>query len=214
MTAFFLISGFSLSYVNAEKDYTNRNNVFLFYKKRIVSIMPMYWFMVLVYPIWDVFVNNNTFTKNLVLAPTEILGLQNAFNSLFGYTHNGGTWFVSCILFCYFIFPFIHDLINEMKIKTKIFLSSLFGLFLIYSPFLVNYLQIDNIYSNPFFRILEFVIGMLIFPIWNEMKEKQWYKNYIANWILFALIFCILIIIVTKLVKKIFWLIIIWHIVG
>jgi len=203
MTVFFLISGFSLYYVSYESnDFCHLKNILAFYKKRIISIMPMYWFMVITYPIWDILINKNSIMNNLILMPIEFLGLQNVFHSLFGYTHNGGTWFVSCILFCYLVFPFVFDVIKEMNIRAKVISGMILVSILLYSPFLAEYLEVENIYSNLFFRILEFIIGMLLCSIWFEVREKSWYRKFFANWIVFCSVLLILIAAVTFLVDR------------
>ena len=157
-----------------------KNEIMLFYKKRIVSIMPMYWFIALSYPIWEIVINKGSVFNNLLLAPIELLGLQTVFHSIFGYAHNGGTWFVSCILFCYMFFPFVYNLVRELNIKAKVICGFTLGCILIYSPFLAEYLKIKDIYSNPYFRVLEFVIGILLCSIWFDVKDKKWYKQFIA----------------------------------
>ena len=60
-----------------------KNEIMLFYKKRIVSIMPMYWFIALSYPIWEIVINKGSVFNNLLLAPMELLGLQTVFHSIF-----------------------------------------------------------------------------------------------------------------------------------
>ena len=56
---------------------------------------------------------------SLLLTPVEIFGVQSVFNSLFGILHNGGTWFISCILFAYFVYPLNHKLLINLSIKLK-----------------------------------------------------------------------------------------------
>lgn len=167
--------------------------------------MPIYWFTVIVYPIWDITIENGNIINNIILIPIELLGIQNTFHSLFGYTHNGGTWFVSCILFSYLIFPFLYNWIKEFTIKKKFILTLLLYFIILYSPFVVDYLGIEGLYSNLFFRILEFITGMLICSIYLNIKEKKWYK-LCAQKILFGGILCILIIGVTTLVKRNIWI--------
>lgn len=163
--------------------------------------MPMYWFMAITYPIWDVIINHGSIINNIILVPIELLGLQNVFHSLFGYTHNGGTWFVSCILFCYLIFPFVYNIVKEIRLKMKVNLGILLGIILLYSSFLTGFLKIEGIYSNIFFRMLEFVIGMLLCSIWWDVKETKWYKFYFAKRVLFICVFGVLLVSVTVLVK-------------
>lgn len=198
MTAFFIMSGFSVYYTNSENDgFNSKSDVILFYKKRVVAIIPMYWFMALSYPIWDIVVEKGSIINNIILAPIELLGLQSVFHSLFSFTHNGGTWFVSCIIFCYLVFPFIYNIIRETRIKSKIIIGIFLDCILLYSPLLATYLEVESLYSNPYFRTLEFVIGMLLCSIWSDVKGKKWYRRYIASRGLFSGVLLLLIIMVT-----------------
>lgn len=207
MTAFFIISGFSIFYVNNEMEgYYYKEKIWTFYKKRIVSIMPMYWSIVVVYPIWDVFFNKGSIKNNIILMPIELLGMQSVFHSLFGYTHNGGTWFVSCIIFCYLIFPFVYTFIKDAKAKFNSLVVVTLEIILIYSPFLAEYMSIEEIYSNIFFRMIEFVIGMLLCSIWLDVKDTIWYKQIFANNIFFTLIILVLITTVSVLARMNFML--------
>jgi peptidoglycan/LPS O-acetylase OafA/YrhL len=150
---------------------------------------------------WDVIVNDGSIMDNLILLPIEMFGLQSVFDSLFGYTHNAGTWFISCILFCYIVFPLVYNLIKETKTKIKFFCGVVIGGILIYSPFLAEYFQLHIIYSNVFFRMIEFVIGMLLCSIWLDVNKTNWYKKYIGRKRFFFGMFFALIILVTVLVK-------------
>lgn len=108
MTTFFMLSGFTLSLV-----YRNmtRKEIPHYYLKRAISILPMYYICILIHSIVFIIYAMNTgavqdkIQQVLVLAPIELLGLQSFFTSLFPYNHNGGTWFISCLLFCYILFP-------------------------------------------------------------------------------------------------------------
>lgn len=51
MTGFFLLSGFSLFYINNENsDFNDSLSIKSFYRKRLLGIFPIYWFIVIVYP--------------------------------------------------------------------------------------------------------------------------------------------------------------------
>lgn len=56
---------------------------------------------------------------------------------------------------------------------------------LLYSPIVVGLLNLDNIYSNPFFRICEFGIGILLCSVWLDIKDKCWYRFFSQKWLLF-----------------------------
>lgn len=75
--------------------------------------------------------------ENVILMPIEILGLQSVFTSIFSVSHNGGTWFVSCILLCYLIYPFAQEIIKQISLKSKIKMLLLSVLVLLWSTFIV-----------------------------------------------------------------------------
>lgn len=70
--------------------------------------------------IYTVTLGKESTAQNLLIAPMEILGIQSNFNSLFGVTHNSGTWFVSCILMCYLVYPLIQEIIKQLTSKLKV----------------------------------------------------------------------------------------------
>lgn len=182
MTAFFMLSGFALFYSNRTKDLSRMPTLKAFYVKRFIGIVPVYWVIASLYTLYSVVVNGESVATNLILLPVEAAGLQSVFCSVFDISHNNGTWFVSCILFCYAIFPFMLLIIEQMKRKSRITFYILMTGILLYSPIVVGALKLDNIYSNPFFRICEFVIGMLICSVWLEINESRGYKVYLAKY--------------------------------
>lgn len=94
-------------------------NIKLFYKKRYITILPIYYLVGTLYIIffWG---GTESLLENVILMPIEILGLQSVFTSIFSVSHNGGTWFVSCILLCYLIYPFAQEIIKQISLKSKI----------------------------------------------------------------------------------------------
>lgn len=203
MTAFFMLSGFSIYYANiAVKEYRDVLSVVNFYKKRVVSIMPLYWFVAMVYPIYDIFVKGGRLKTNFFLAPIEFLGLQSVFHSIFELTHNGGTWFVSCILICYLGFPYYFELIKGMKLgKRRVITGITLALVRIYSSFLVMYLDVESTYANPFFRTLEFIIGMLLCAVWIDIRNRPYYQTWCARWFQVLLSWVCMIYLITTLVN-------------
>lgn len=183
MTAFFMLSGFSLYYTNAQSvGLADFSQTVGFYKKRIISIMPIYWSTVFCFPIYDKFVRGGRFLDNIILFPIEFLGLQSVFHTVAGKTHNGGTWFVSCMILCYIGFPLFRYLIGFMRKGVRAAAGLLIGFVLLYSPIIVRFMGIESTYSNPFFRMLEFILGMLAAAVWIDMKDKPFYAKWIAKW--------------------------------
>ncbi len=167
MTAFFLLSGFSLYLIWSKIDLHNIEGIRKFYLKRMIGILPLYYTIAVLYIF---LLGKETLIENLLIAPTEILGIQSTFNSLFSVTHNGGTWFVSCIILCYLVYPFIQEITKQINNKSKLILIFVLVIILLHSPIVVDFFDISGIYSNPFFRISEFTIGSLLCSLMADLK--------------------------------------------
>lgn len=134
-----------------------------FYIKRLISIVPLYFAWALLNVIINVILEGRpAVLEEMILFPIEALGIQSVFASLFSFSHNGGSWFISCILICYFIYPLIQILTKSLTDKSRVVLILILVGILLYSPFVVAYFDLQSIYSNPFFRVLEFTIGVLV----------------------------------------------------
>ena len=140
--------------------------------------------------------------ETLFYLPIEALGLQSTFSSLFGYSHNGGTWFVSCIIICYLVYPYLQELVKQMNLRAKICLLAICSGILLYAPLVVLFSGAANIYSNPFFRLLEFLIGVLLASVKTELSENKFVKKLIFSWGGVLLEGIIYIICVTAAVKR------------
>ncbi|MCQ5129402.1 acyltransferase family protein [Butyricicoccus faecihominis] len=158
MTGFFMVSGFVLFRLYSKTDFTEQGTSVLFYKNRIFSFYPLY---LAVYLLYLVFFNWNTLFENLMLAPIELILLQSFFDSLFPMLHNGGTWFLSCLLFCFIVFPFLQETIKRLRKYLSSIICLLIGGSILF-PFIVSGLGLGSIFSSPFMRLVEFSIGMII----------------------------------------------------
>lgn len=177
MVAFFMVSGFSLYYSYYDRDLFCPNNLKIFYLKRLIRIYPLYIF---IYILFLIFYNTLTLSQNIIIVPIELLLLQSFFNTLFNTLHNGGTWFLSCLFFCYLLFPWLKEILIQLKTQ-KIIIFCVLYLLTFLSPIIVKIFQISSLYSNPFFRLLEFIMGMLIadFALKNKNKIKKYTIFYI-----------------------------------
>lgn len=159
MTGFFMLSGYILFDNYRQINLIEINNLKTFYKKRFVALMPMYFIVCI---LWYIFLNDETIVNNLLLLPIEFSGTQMFYNGLFHFIHNGGTWFVSCFIFAYLFFPMSSAVIKQLKNKELLIMYVIISLFLLYAPLFVWLLKIDSIYSNPIFRFLEFILGIIL----------------------------------------------------
>lgn len=158
MTGFFMVSGFVLAR-NYSFETITSSDVWKYYKRRLIATMPMYWIVSVVY----IFTQHNyCLRQDLILIPIETFGIQSFFSSLRAISHNGGTWFISCLLFCYLIFPLIDMGLLHLTRRHKIVAFCIVGGLLIYSEFIPDLLDTYGIYDNPYFRMFEFMLGMIL----------------------------------------------------
>ena len=178
MTAFFMLSGFVLYLTHHTQNLVEFSLLKKFYIKRIIAIIPLYYFSALVYVICFA---QETIQQNILLAPVELLGIQSTFSTLFGVSHNSGTWFISCLLLAYLAYPFMQEIVKQLQTKGKILSIIICAFILWWAPLVVHGFGTDSIYSNPFFRGLEFFIGILLCSLPTKAKHLYTAKAFIAE---------------------------------
>ena len=175
MTAFFMLSGYVLFLTYKDKSFVQAPALKKFYLKRVFGIFPLY---LIVAALYVVTLGSESLFQNLVLLPIEVLGLQSVFSTLFPVSHNGGTWFISCLLFAYLAFPLMQEIVKQMSTRAKWIVLAVCVAVLFWSPLVVHTFKTDSIYSNPFFRGLEFFIGVLL----CSLPIKASVAKLLATW--------------------------------
>lgn len=172
MTGFFMLSGYALTLSTGKQNMADIKDVKNFYLKRLIAIIPLYYTYALINVAINIATNGggNVAKEELLLFPIEALGLQTIFASLFNYSHNGGSWFISCILICYFIFPLIKNLTKDISDNTRIKIIVVLSVILLWGPIVQHHFHTCSIYENPFFRLFEFTIGILVCQV-NMSQE-------------------------------------------
>jgi len=179
MTAFFMLSGYVLFLTYKDKSLVQAPALKKFYLKRIFGIFPLY---LIVAVLFVVTLGQESVSQNLVLLPVELLGLQSVFSTLFPVSHNDGTWFISCLLLAYLAFPLMQEAVKQMTTRTKWIALAICTAVLLWSPLVVHTFKTDSIYSNPFFRGLEFFIGVLL----CSLPIRAGIAKVLATWKVFV----------------------------
>jgi peptidoglycan/LPS O-acetylase OafA/YrhL len=169
MSAFFMLSGYVLFLTYREQPLIQMANLKRFYLKRLVGILPLYYVVALLYVL---FLGQESALQNLLLLPVEMLGLQSVFPALFEVSHNDGTWFISCLLLAYLAFPLMQEAVKQMSTRAKYVVLGICTLALFWAPLVVHAFSTESIYANPFFRGIEFFIGVLLCSL--PVKSKLW----------------------------------------
>ncbi len=203
MTAFFMLSGYSLFVNYANIEIVKIKNLKLFWLKRIIGIIPMYYIAALLQITFSYVLSpsKELLINELILAPIEILCLQSNYESLFSFSHNGGTWFISCIMMCYLIYPLIQEIAKQVSAKVKIIIIIIVSFILLYSPLVVSKIGLSSIYSNPFFRTLEFSVGVLLASMKFDFDKNKIIQKWLYNWLSILGISVLMTVGVTILVK-------------
>lgn len=163
MTGFFLLSGYALHLSYGKKDMSDIPSIRKFYIKRLIAILPLYYTWAIIKVVLHIFEKGTAAAiEETVLLPVESLGMQSWFATLFPFSHNSGSWFISCIMVCYFVFPLLDHLTRHLKQGSKKVLIVILSAVLLYSPFVQHYFDLPSLYDNPFFRVLEFTVGILV----------------------------------------------------
>ena len=174
MTAFFMLSGFCIYLNYSGCEMMKKDNLFGFYKKRILALLPLFVF---VSAVDMIFVSRYDIKKTLLLLPTSIFCISTNFSSLFTYVE----WFVPCIMMCYLIYPLLQEIVTQLTAKAKTALGLVLAFILFLSPFLEHEFQLAGLYDNTFIRILEFSLGVLAAAWKEKLDTVSWVKKLCFN---------------------------------
>lgn len=207
MVAFFMLSGFSLFYVDSQRGKFNENseykNAGKFLKKRILNLYPLYIFLYVLY-ILEQFIKVHVLNQsieghigildNIIAAPIELSMLQSVLIGSFSLLHNGGTWFISCIFICYIFYPYIVEIVNSNSFKYNVLLVVFLYCISSYAFLPVYKFHFSSIYANPILRFVEFSVGVIIGKFFVENYQKEIKKTF---WILVLFCYILLCLIIT-----------------
>lgn len=105
------------------------------------------------------------------LISMQIIPLQAFFPGMFNYFLNGGLWFISVLLFLYLLFPYFYHIVKSIQnVKCFLLFTYILGVF----PLVINcYYPNPALYHLPYFRICEFLMGMITCKIFIKSKKGE-----------------------------------------
>ena len=188
---FFIISGYVITKILEEKFFINYSYDFKsFYIKRILRIVPIYFFIITVFIITflligplsgiDIIIKKIififTFTSNFYYLNYQKEYFDNIFQDPLNHT-----WSLAVEMQFYLIFPFLLYFLkknfNKKLIKKILILIIITGIVLTYYLFCLLK-NINLVFYSPIFRSWEFLLGSLVYYLNNN---KKLHKNYIIN---------------------------------
>lgn len=178
MTGFFMLSGYSLRLVYGEQNIMEKGSLRRFYINRLFGVLPLYYIVAFLYII---LIGDETLSDNFLLLPIETLGLQSTFSSLSNISHNGGTWFISCLLLSYVLYPFLQSICKMLRFKNEIILLLVIIVIDIWATIVSMHFKTAGLYANPFYRTIEFACGLILadlnirndYPKLNIFRDRK-----------------------------------------
>ena len=196
MVAFFMLSGFSLYYVDNERGKFTEDSLYPglwnFIIKRFINLYPSYIVLFIIHSFISIFYYKNfNSLEFLVGFPMEVSLLQSVLIGSFDYLHNSGTWFISCIFICYIFYPYVAKIVSRNKLKSNLILFAIFYCISSYAFLPAYKLKFASIYANPLLRFMEFSIGILVAKLFITNRENK-IKQYNFYFVLLSYIVLVL----------------------
>ena len=163
----FVFSGFFMSLHHPMSEPVTQHRWARFMTHRLARFVPLYWLslaLVIIFGAW-------TWRWDL---PLHILLLQSYVPSLYvAYSYNGVAWFLSSLVFCYALFPFIERWYQRHNTATilLILLLAVAAFDIIAAQFDIRTYKFLT-HTFPPMRLVEFMFGMLISKIYQSHPRK------------------------------------------
>lgn len=169
MSGFFILSGFLLYYAHQNSDFQNFSYLIYYFKKKLIKILPLSYFLVALMLLLSIFIDHKYIEWPLI--SMNIIPLQAFFPGMFNYFLNGGLWFISVLLFLYLLFPYFYHIVKSIQnVKRFLLFTYILGIF----PLVINcYYPNPALYHLPYFRICEFLMGMITCKIFIKSKKGE-----------------------------------------
>lgn len=173
---FFILSGFVMSIGYAEKVRSDKFKYKEFVTKRLIKLLPLnalclgLW---LILPLMSDFVKGSVnYSTYMWLLPDLLLVQAWIPIKQIYFSGNAVAWFLSDMFFCYLFFPYLIKMLAKRWGK-MIMIVIVVTYLLLVQMIEGNYIH-SLIYINPFFRVIDFMIGIslcLMFPVLKEDRK-------------------------------------------
>ncbi|MCQ2608309.1 MAG: acyltransferase family protein [Bacteroidales bacterium] len=169
-TFFFVLSGFL---------YKHPENTAVYVKKKILKTFPLYWLCLLLYVVLCHPNISIDILPHIFLLQSYI---PSSAANAFYYKYLGVSWFLSSLLFCYIVSPFLYKLLERLKQEHTFLILMMLVIFMYIirsCKLLPKEYGIWFYYISPFYRIFEYTAGMLLAktikdkPIAGKMRFQE-----------------------------------------
>lgn len=172
MSGFFVLSGYILTQLYAGTDFTQKKEVWNFYIRRFARIYPVYIFVTVVFFfLFPSFIFTPTDWVRIVI--NDLFLTQGFFPNVSDLGINCVTWSISVEAFFYLCFPLLITLFKSHA-RLLLFLAGIMSFVISVNIIGDVHTNLDSIhrlavyYTNPVFRLSEFMIGISFNLLKNE----------------------------------------------
>ncbi|RXG29958.1 acyltransferase family protein [Leeuwenhoekiella marinoflava] len=201
---FYALSGFILSYVYAERITNKKISLSRFLKLRLSRLYPLYFLTLLAaIPLTlEVFAENSTQWWMSFLA--AVFMLQSFIpDASYYFSFNSVAWSISDLFFFYFLFPvLLRCALKLSKTFLVLFFIASSGVILVFMITTPEYLKHWFFYINPFLRIFDFGLGILLYKLLRK-DSFQVYKSVFTYYELAAIALLILFYVIAESFPKV-----------
>lgn len=176
VTFFFVLSGFVMVISNQKTTFINSSEKIRFWKKRAIRLLPLYYFAILLFILFQLGVNWPIKKLELIL---NLFGLQawslNAYAEL-----NPPAWSLSVEFLFYFLTPFILLYLSKIKLRSSVILTGIiwFVTIVVFVMLMLSYGDEKlNFNFFPLIHISTFLIGIITGKIWLKDRDQIKFNN-------------------------------------
>lgn len=170
---FFILSGFILTHVYRFKLDSNATARRSFFIARLARVYPLHLATFLI-AIPLMFWGQEITIRGLLLGLSNVTLTQSfiPIKELY-FSFNGPSWSISCEAFFYLCFPYLLILFNKLG-KFKYYLTAILAsIIIILTNYISPNLQHGLFYINPLFRIVDFILGIVIYDLYINLKNQK-----------------------------------------
>lgn len=176
---FFILSGFILAYNYQDGIQKKQKSKRTFYQARFARIFPLHILTLIIsIPLtYSVFIQKKSLWFSQALTNVTLTQSYIPIKSIY-FSFNAPSWSISNEMFFYLVFPFLITLIPKFRNYKSLLIISIIALIPLLTLIIPENAYHQIFYINPFTRVVDFVIGIFIFNIYQTFLKKDLNINY------------------------------------
>ena len=187
---FFILGGFTLTLGYADKVKESSFDYGRYLKRRLIKFYPLHWLVLFLFVPLDLLcgvpVSVKTFVPNFLLLQSFI-----PVKEIF-YSFNSPSWYLCNTVFFAVLFPFIYGLLVKLKRWQWAGVILLYVVLITVQCVTPDQYRLSIIYINPFIRLFDFVIGVLMAMIYKKVVQEdqlihRFKEHIVLVWVIVAL---------------------------